>query len=117
MQEKIEEFKILTLKEQKELIIIVLSKSIENSKWLKRLYDVVNSVDISIRSDFLKQEFLKIYIFLMEAVDYIKSKKLNESLKNLNKFNEILKKIREDEKKDLDILELEKELEKELFNL
>ncbi len=114
MKKKLEDFKTMSLKEQKEILLIIMSKSIEKSKWIKRLYHVVKSVETDKELNIIKDEFLKIYTFLMEAIKYINSQKLKDSFNNLNKINQKLKNIKEIEKNDLDNENLDILLEKEL---
>lgn len=117
MQEKIEKFKSMTLPEQKEILLIVMSKTVDKSEWIKKLYGVVESVDTTKELEVIKEEFVKIYTFLMEAVDYINSQKLKDSFKNLDKVNDTLKNMKEEEKNEMEVGDIDALLEKELETL
>lgn len=117
MHEKIEVFKAMTLKEQKEILLIVMSKTVDKSEWIKKLYGVVESVNTDKELEVIKDEFVKIYTFLMEAVDYINSQKLKDSFKNLDKVNDTLKNMRTEEKNEMEADDMDALLEKELETL
>ena len=117
MKEKIENFKSMSLEKQKEILLIVMWKSIDKSDGIKKLYDVVDSVDTDKQLDVIKQEFIKIYTFLMEAVEYINSKKLKDSFNTLDRVNETLSKMKEEEKNEMENDDIDELLERELMNI
>jgi hypothetical protein len=53
----------------------------------------------------------------MEAVDYINSQKLKDSFKNLDKVNDTLKNMKEEEKNEMEVGDIDALLEKELETL
>jgi len=117
MNEKIEKFKSMSLAEQKKIILIVMSNSIDKSEWIKKLYEVVQSVNIDIELAVIKNEFIKIYTFLMEAVNYIKSQELKDSMWKLSTINDTINQMREKERKERDEENLEIFFNEELNNL
>lgn len=115
MQDKINNFKNLNIKEQKEILLIVMEKTKEKSEWIKSLYQTVSKVDENKNLEIIKEEFLKIYTFLMEAVEYIKSQKLKESVWKLDTISRTIMEMREQEKKELENQDLESFIDDELI--
>jgi len=117
MNEKIEKFKNMNLKEQKKILLIILSKSVNKSEWIRDLHFTVENTDISLELEVIRIEFIKIYKFLMEAVDYIKSNQLKESFTKLDTINKTLNEMRDKEKEERESEIWDYDLDKELNNL
>ncbi len=100
MQNQITTFTQVSFAKQQEILRTILEPSIGESSEVSELYENIKNVDISRAQDLIKKEFIKIYSFLMEKIDNMQQRSLQNSVDQIEKMSSVMKNIHDIEQQE-----------------